>query len=516
MSNGPLFTRPEEIVVIIISHIEDRHDLLNLALTSRIFKRIIIPSFLDVIHIRCDPRRTDLWQWIASQPHLALRTRTLELVDEIDEKRRLIDDKALIPSSFSQGFDILGGREFYENSVLSLAAAVMLMTDLRSFRWGGELPVAYAFESLFISLAQPNSINEFSFRFLQESLNLSFAFDDNDKWVPVKLRSLSPALGNLHNVTTFCLTVYDGPWRADEPESLIQDCMMQFTKLKILQLKFSDDFTIAFDFLVIFQRAHWPSLVELSLEGDFGLFPDFPDGSDSESDNDYNPSAKGQFEAFLRNHPTLERLRICTDSDCSGCIPPQTVPQLRSLILDACRSIAKPIGNWFPLDIAQRIQYLQCSISTESLSTLRAMTSLRVFSALDIDLETFQHLVEAIPHIQQLRIPYRAWCERHSAPSEGDHFQDILISSLFKLEDLVQLEGNFVIDGSDLSEHQYLIMRIMEHQSLLYIDSFTREQWDVLLKQTALRENVDIQLPCVAVPDIQKSGEFFLTDDDSF
>jgi len=48
MCNCPIFTCPEEIVVIIVSHIEERYDLLNLALTSKRFRRIIIPSFLDL------------------------------------------------------------------------------------------------------------------------------------------------------------------------------------------------------------------------------------------------------------------------------------------------------------------------------------------------------------------------------------------------------------------------------------------------------------------------------------
>ncbi|KAF8501820.1 hypothetical protein BU17DRAFT_25763, partial [Hysterangium stoloniferum] len=77
------FTLPQELVDIILSHVEDRRDLLSLALTSKSFKAIIVPSWLDFIHIRCDSRRIHIWQSLASRPHLAARTRALELINEL-------------------------------------------------------------------------------------------------------------------------------------------------------------------------------------------------------------------------------------------------------------------------------------------------------------------------------------------------------------------------------------------------------------------------------------------------
>jgi len=506
MYDRPLFTCPVEVVDIIVSHIEERRDLLSLALTSKVFHSIIVPSSLDVIHIRCDPRRIDVWKWITSKPHLAMRTRTLELINEYTPE---FWGKVIIPS-FSQDFDYFLKQDAYEECVLSLAAAVMDMSHLRHFRWNDQLPIADAFQSLFISLGQRDDMDELYFGLVRMGNGNSFDVEIEEPWTPVKFPSLSP-LGNLHNITTFCLTVCDVVWSEDESD-LMQDLMMQFTKLKHLQLRFMENW-LRFDFVVICQRAYWPSLVELSLEGYIGIFPEIPDDTFVESDHDYNARNADQFAAFLHNHPTLERLKFLTDKGCSGFIQPQTVPQLRSLVLNGyCSSAeAKLLGNWFPLDIARQIEYLECPVSAKCLPTLGAMTSLRVFFAIDMDLDIFERFVKTVTHIQHLHIPYCFWRTKHSATLGAHRFADTIVNSLFELEHLVHLEGYFVGNGRDLYKSQYLIKRIMEHERLLYIDSFTREQWDWLLKQAALKRDFDLHLlPCVTVPDIRQSGNFYI------
>jgi len=285
----------------------------------------------------------------------------------------------------------------------------MHMTHLRRFRWNEQLPFAYAFDSLFISLGQQNNMDEFHFALGQESDDQCCRFDEEEMWIPVKFRSLSP-LENLHNITTFSLSVCDAKWPDDE-SGLVQDWMMQFTNLKHLQLNFRGNCS-GFDFSVICERAHWPSLVELSLH-DVDIFPIIPETTLPENYYDYDTRDADQFATFLHNHPTLERLYIVTDDDYRGFIQPQTVTQLRTLVLKGRYYPAVPLGNWFPQDISQQIQYLECSISADTLPVLRSMTSLRVFDAIDMDVEIFQHVVEAVPHIQQLRIPYWQWYRRH-------------------------------------------------------------------------------------------------------
>jgi len=495
MCNCPLSTCPEEIVVIIVSHIEERCDLLNLALTSKLFQRIIIPSFLDLNHIRCDPRRIDVWQWITSKPQLAKRTWALELVDE---SAWAYWGKAIIPS-FSQGFDKLWKWDVYEECVLSLAAAVMHMTHLRRFRWSVQLPFAYAFESLFISLGQQNNMDEFYFRLGKESEGECCRFNGWQQWIPVKFRSLSP-LGNFYNITTFSLTVSDAFWPDDE-SGLVQDWIMQFTNLKHLQLNFRDNGS-CFDFSVICDRAYWPSLIELSLHK-VEVFPIIPEFILPEDYYDYDTRDADNFATFLHNHPTLERLYFVTDDDYRDFIQPQTVTQLRTLVLKGCNYPAEPLGNWFPQDISQQIQYLECSISAETLPVLRAMTSLRVLHVIDMELEIFQHVVEAVPHIQQLYIPYWYWYTRHKAY----HLGDTVASSLFKLRHLVQLEGRLVYPKGNLSENQHIIKRLRQHECLLFVDSVPREQWDLLLNPAALRE-----FPCASVPKIEKSADFYIVN----
>jgi hypothetical protein len=221
-------------------------------------------------------------------------------------------------------------------------------------------------------------------------------------------------LGNPSSITTFCLDLVNVPWNKEESSSHITNWMMQFTNLKHLKLAFMDDMCNTFTFLVFCQRTHWPSLVELSFEGVFDVFTEFGGlGEDTEGDHVYN-AGENKFATFLHNHPTLERLRICTEDNYSGFVQPQTVSRLCSLILgdsDFC----EPLGDWFPLNIAQQIEYLECRISEKFLPILRAMSSLQVLNAIHMDVETFQLFVEAVPHIQQLSIPYGRWYRKQSA-----------------------------------------------------------------------------------------------------
>ncbi|KAF8515122.1 hypothetical protein BU17DRAFT_93814 [Hysterangium stoloniferum] len=165
----PLFTRPREVVDIIVSHIEECRDLLGLALVSKFFRNMIIPSILNVIHIRCDPRRINVWQWLASKPYLTARMWTLELIDELvpehlgycratpecDDLARckaMTPLDAILPSFLPKKFEPPTNQNDYENSVLALATAVMHMAHLRRFRWSDNLLITSAVESLLLTL----------------------------------------------------------------------------------------------------------------------------------------------------------------------------------------------------------------------------------------------------------------------------------------------------------------------------------------------------------------------------
>ncbi|KAF8530444.1 hypothetical protein BU17DRAFT_79219 [Hysterangium stoloniferum] len=440
--NDSLFTHPEEVVVIIVSHIEQRRDLLSLALTSKVFHRIIIPEFLNN-HIR--------------------------------------------------------KREFYDECVSLLATAIKCMTRLRCFRWSEDLPLAHTFKSLSISLEQRNDIDEFYFGLRQDSPLIVLGVT---LWMPVKLEPILP-LANLPNVTTLGLTIDNVPWQDDKWHNLFRDWIIQLTKLKHLRLAFRMD-DDHFDSVVIFQHAYWPSLVELSLEGHICLFPS------TESSYLHNARDENQFTTFLHKHPNLERLRLLTD-DGGSCFKPQTVSRLRSLVLDRFRSYAKPLCDWFALDNAQQIQYLKCSVTAKCLPNLQAMTSLCVFNVIEMDLEIFHCCVEAVPSLQQLHIPYQSWYMQSSTPHDSRYVANTVVNSLLKLKLLLQLEGGFIIHGIDVSENQYLIKRIMEHERLRHIDSFTREEWDWMLEDATFRQCFDVQFgPRVPVPDIEESAGFYI------
>ncbi|KAF8515120.1 hypothetical protein BU17DRAFT_68068 [Hysterangium stoloniferum] len=479
----PLFPRPEELVEIILCHVEDRRDLLSLALTSKLFRRIIIPSILDYNYIRCDPRRIDVWQLLASRPHYAARTRTLELINELGGSKPyywanrggipycndvvrckpITPVESIIPSSSPRDFDPPRKREAYEKSVVALARAIKLMTCLRRFRWSCQLPMTPAFQVLFKILGLGNDLDEFYFDFM----------DDWDTILPNKYNIGLPVRINPISTVYFMI-------RPD-------DC----------------------DFVVIWERAHWPFLVELTLEASINLVPEFPDdiSLSAESDYYYDASEESPFATFLHNHQNIQRLRVCTDRNHPGFIQPQSVPGLRSLVLGSPFNVG-PLGDWFPLDDAQQMDYLECAIAAKCLPTIQTMTSLRVLNVLSIKFSVFERLVEAAPHIQQLCIPYGSWY--NPTRVEACLLADITVSCLLKLEQLVQLEGGFVVRGSDLFQTEYLINKLMGHKRLVYIDYLTREQWKLALKEAALRESFEIQLPRVTVPDIRESAGFYI------
>ncbi|KAF8515118.1 hypothetical protein BU17DRAFT_93809 [Hysterangium stoloniferum] len=544
-----LFTHPREVVDIFVSHIEERRDLLGLALVSKSFCAMIIPSLLNTIHIRCDPSRIDVWQWLTSEPYLAARTRTLELIDELvpeylgycrampecDDMARCkartpLD--AILPSFLPKQFEPPTKQKDYEDSVLALATAVMHMTHLRRFRWSDNLLIPCTFEPLFLALGTRTDMDEFSLGILQGGLHYLGP--------PVIFKPISPELGNFPHITTFCLLVFDDlPWHHDESNSLIQDWIMQFTTLKHLQLVFSSQSNCRFDFHSICRRAHWPSLVELSLKGDIDVFQAFVD---NDSEGDYSPSTEihlasiqdhlasiqdhltsienhlasteihdasteNHFATFLRNHPTIERLKIHIWGDYTGFIHPQTESRIRSLALGGGMP-GSSLGDWFPLHIARQIEYFECYPSAADLPTLRAMTSLHALFVLEMSVGLLPHLVAAVPHIRQLRIPYRRWCNQCPA-HEHRHFVDAIVNCLLQLTHLVQLEGGFVVNGGELYKTQYLLRRLTAHESLVYVDSLTRAQWDVVLGE-GLAESAELRLPCVAVPNIMSSAGLYV------
>ncbi|KAF8515126.1 hypothetical protein BU17DRAFT_68071 [Hysterangium stoloniferum] len=468
----PLFTRAEELVEIILCHVEDRRDLLSLALTSKLFRRIIIPSVLDYNHIRCDPRRIDVWQLLASRPHYAARTRTLELINELGGSKPyywanrggipycndvvrckpITPVESIIPSFSPRDFDPPRKREAYEKSVVALAGAIKPMTRLRRFRWSCQLPVTRAFRVLFKILGLRNDLDEFYFDFM----------DDWDAILPNKYNIGLPVRINPISTVYFMI----------QPD----DC----------------------DLVVIWERAHWRFLVEFTLEARINLVPEFPDDLFAESDYYYDASEESPFATFLHNHQNIQRLRVCT---------PQSVPGLRSLVLGSPFNVG-PLGDWFPLDDAQQMDYLECAIAAKCLPTIQTMTSLRVLNVLSIKFSVFERLVEASPHIQQLCIPYGSWY--NPTRVEACLLADTTVSCLVKLEQLVQLEGGFVVRGSDLFQTEYLINKLMGHKRLVYIDYLTREQWSLALKEAALRESFEIQLPRVTVPDIRESAGFYI------
>ncbi|KDQ49697.1 hypothetical protein JAAARDRAFT_101049, partial [Jaapia argillacea MUCL 33604] len=68
---------PLETINSIIDLIDDRSDILSLALTCKSFAKHLIPSILDYREIRAPFELSQIWRHLANNPTLARRVREI-------------------------------------------------------------------------------------------------------------------------------------------------------------------------------------------------------------------------------------------------------------------------------------------------------------------------------------------------------------------------------------------------------------------------------------------------------
>lgn len=74
-----------EVMLQVVSFIDDRRDLLSLALTCRVLSQILLPDYIDHMEIQTPPHMTEVWDSLLERPVLANCVKTLGLIHSINE-----------------------------------------------------------------------------------------------------------------------------------------------------------------------------------------------------------------------------------------------------------------------------------------------------------------------------------------------------------------------------------------------------------------------------------------------
>jgi len=122
--------QPNEILDMMVFHVDSRKDLLALALTCKRLCDIVLPRHLEYRVIHCKPSSIKVWRHLIAHPLLACNVRHLQVMD--DRSR----DAEIVPSRAAEKLDIPPtGLELHKEQQRLILGALTNMTTLTSFYW---------------------------------------------------------------------------------------------------------------------------------------------------------------------------------------------------------------------------------------------------------------------------------------------------------------------------------------------------------------------------------------------
>ncbi|KAK0470444.1 uncharacterized protein EV420DRAFT_1634866 [Desarmillaria tabescens] len=134
-SERTLITRqPTEILDAIVFHIDDKRDLVALAVSCRRMHGVVVPRHLDYRVVRCKVSSISVWNHLIVNRSLARNVRRLEILDEraSGEAVRIPGGVVGTDTDLESTDDELGMHEKQERFLVS---ALARMSALRSFVW---------------------------------------------------------------------------------------------------------------------------------------------------------------------------------------------------------------------------------------------------------------------------------------------------------------------------------------------------------------------------------------------
>lgn len=161
-----LLSVSHELLEIILSHIDGPHDLISVALSSKLLSKLVIPNHLHLRHISCDIFQEFMWKMFVERPGLAINVRQLDLafrpsLDRLKLKR--------IPSFILKG-DPPVTAPYTRVTPESLPLAIAQMTFLTSFSYLGP-HVGWIIRNVFEAVADLPALMKFGFHFRHSKEN---------------------------------------------------------------------------------------------------------------------------------------------------------------------------------------------------------------------------------------------------------------------------------------------------------------------------------------------------------
>ncbi|TFY62090.1 hypothetical protein EVJ58_g4085 [Rhodofomes roseus] len=136
-----LTRQPTEILDAIVFHLDEKRDLLNLALACKRLHGIIFPRHYEYRVVRCKISRIAVWNHLAVHRGLARNVRRLEIMDERGTEPASVPSDILnTDTDLESTDDELGMHDKQERVLVS---ALARMTALESFVWScGHSPIS--------------------------------------------------------------------------------------------------------------------------------------------------------------------------------------------------------------------------------------------------------------------------------------------------------------------------------------------------------------------------------------
>ncbi|GJJ10677.1 hypothetical protein Clacol_004904 [Clathrus columnatus] len=128
-----LTRQPNEILDMIVFHLDSRKDLLSLALTCQRLRDIVLPRHLEYRFIQCKPNSEKVWKHLIAHPLLACNVRRLHVIDERSKEPELIPNRVVVEETDTCNRDI--AIDSYVIQQRLIIEALTRMTTLSTFSW---------------------------------------------------------------------------------------------------------------------------------------------------------------------------------------------------------------------------------------------------------------------------------------------------------------------------------------------------------------------------------------------
>lgn len=395
---------PTEILDAVAFCVDDKRDLLALALTCRRMYSVVFPRHYDYRIVKCKVSSLRVWNHLIVRRGLARNVRQLEVLDERSTVPETIPcDIETSDTDLESSDDEL---EMHAKQERYLAAALARMTALVSFTWScSHLPISV--ESLWPILMKCQTLQQVT---VKDNLVFSPDNDDESSAARKKRQVVFPALRAVSMQTTKHTYALNKNPDMSRISTMLANCPV----LESLKIDYTSRRSPGFsspildDFLLC---GRWPNLRTLAL-------------------TNLRCSPQAGFDAtmgFLLAHPQLEvlHLDVAFGAGSPYVFPPGCIPRLRELRCGrdlAGALLACPGGlDGRPLDVIGGMRLSGSMRDTSFLYALKQYgTSVRRIELAGwTDMDDIRQLAESAPQLTWLDVGRRTTSAHAAKPASA-------------------------------------------------------------------------------------------------